>query len=43
METKERLRMNSNEVLAISNYPGEVTLKGFTFIKDKLPMISRFA
>lgn len=37
METKERLRMSSNETFAISNHPGEVTLKGFTFIKDRLP------
>lgn len=37
METKERLRMSSNEVFAISHHPGEVTLKGFSFIKDKLP------
>lgn len=29
--------MSSNEVLAISNHPGEVTLKGFTFIRDRLP------
>ena len=29
--------MSNNEVFAISNNPGEVTLKGFSFIKDKLP------
>ena len=34
---KEILRMSSNDVLAISNHPREVTLKGFTFIKDRLP------
>ena len=37
METTEKLRISSNEVLARSNHLGEVTLKGFTFIKDKLP------
>ena len=29
--------MGTNEVFAISNKPGEVTLKGFNYIKDKLP------
>jgi len=29
--------MSSNEVFAISHHPGEVTLKGFSFIKDKFP------
>ena len=29
--------MSSNEVFAISNKPGEVTLKGFNYIKDSLP------
>lgn len=29
--------MSNNEVFAISHYPREVTLKGFSFIKDKLP------
>lgn len=29
--------MSSNEVFAVSHYPREVTLKGFSFIKDKLP------
>ena len=29
--------MRRNEVLAISNKPGEVTLKGFTYIKDRFP------
>lgn len=29
--------MSNNEAFAISNHPGEVTLKGFTFIKDRLP------
>ena len=29
--------MSRSEVLAISNHPGEVTLKGFTFTKDRLP------
>ena len=29
--------MSSNKVFAISHHPGEVTLKGFSFIKDKLP------
>ena len=29
--------MSSNEVLAVSNHPREVTLKGFTFIKDRIP------
>lgn len=28
--------MSGNKVFAISTYPGEVTLTGFTFIKDKL-------
>ena len=37
METTEKLRISSNEVLARSNHLGEVTLKGFTFIKDGLP------
>ena len=29
--------MGTNEVFAISNKPGEVTLKGFNYIKDRLP------
>ena len=29
--------MITNEVFAISNKPGEVTLKGFNYIKDRLP------
>ena len=29
--------MSTNEVLAISNKPGEVTLKGFNYMKDKFP------
>lgn len=29
--------MSTNEVLAISNKPGEVTLKGFTYMKERLP------
>mgnify|MGYP006871884362 FL=1 len=29
--------MSTYEVLAISNKPGEVTLKGFTYMKDRLP------
>lgn len=29
--------MNRNEVFAISHCPQEVTLRGFSFIKDKLP------
>lgn len=29
--------MSTYEVLAISNKPGEVTLKGFTYIKERLP------
>ena len=29
--------MGTNEVLAISNKPGEVTLKGFNYIKDRFP------
>ena len=29
--------MSNNEVFATSNYLGEITLKGFSFIKDKLP------
>lgn len=37
MKTKEKLRMSSNEVFAVSHHPGEITLKGFSFIKDKLP------
>lgn len=35
--------MSTNEVLAISNKPGEVTLKGFNYIQDKFRMILRFA
>lgn len=35
--------MGTNEVFAISNKPGEVTLKGFNYIKDKLHMILRSA
>lgn len=27
----------SDKVFAVSKSPGEITLKGFTFIKDKLP------
>lgn len=37
METKENWRMSSNEVFAVSHHPGEVTLKGFSFIQEKLP------
>ena len=29
--------MGTNEVFAISNKPGEVTLKGFNYIKDRFP------
>ena len=29
--------MITNEAFAISNKPGEVTLKGFNYIKDRLP------
>lgn len=29
--------MSTNEVFAISNKPGEVTLKGFNYIKDRFP------
>ena len=29
--------MGTNEVFAISNKPGEVTLKGFNYTKDRLP------
>lgn len=29
--------MGTNEVFAISNKPGEVTLKGFTYMKERLP------
>ena len=29
--------MITNEIFAVSNKPGEVTLKGFNYIKDKLP------
>ena len=29
--------MSSNEVFAVSHHPGEVTLKGFSFIQEKLP------
>lgn len=29
--------MSSNKVFVISHHPGEVILKGFSFIKDKLP------
>lgn len=29
--------MSTNEVLAISNKPGEVTLKGFNYIQDRFP------
>ena len=29
--------MGTNEVFAISNKPGEVTLEGFNYIKDRLP------
>ena len=29
--------MGTNEVFAISNKPREVTLKGFNYIKDRLP------
>lgn len=29
--------MNTNEVLAVSNKPGEVTLKGFRYLKDRYP------
>ena len=29
--------MSDNGVVAISKNPGEITLKGFTFMKDKLP------
>lgn len=29
--------MSTNEVLAISNKPGKVTLKGFTYMKERLP------
>ena len=31
------VRMSDNGVVAISKNPGEITLKGFTFMKDKLP------
>lgn len=29
--------MSTNEVFAISNKPGEITLKGFNYIKDRFP------
>ena len=29
--------MGTNEIFAISNKPGEVSLKGFNYIKDRLP------
>ena len=29
--------MGTNEVVAISNKPGEVMLKGFNYIKDRFP------
>ena len=29
--------MSTNEVLAISNKPGEVTLNGFNYIQDRFP------
>ena len=29
--------MSMNEVFAISNKPGEVNLKGFNYIRDRLP------
>lgn len=29
--------MGTNEVFAISNKPGEVTLKGFNYMKERFP------
>ena len=33
--------MSINEVFAISNKPGEVTLKGFNYIQDRFPDIGQ--
>ena len=37
INNKGETSMITNEVFAISNKPGEVTLKGFNYIKDRIP------
>lgn len=34
---EEKIIMGTNEVFAISNKPGEVTLKGFNYMKERFP------